>query len=151
MVMEEREIEIDVDRERGHSGTPVAPRDLDAVNLRRGDAWAGGDDLADLGCRDVLALPAERAADPLDEIEEALLVPAHEIAGTEPGVAGREDVAKHFLGAFLLAGVALETAGEVVAAADPAEGFADLVPRRARAATVRIADRLATRLVELDD
>src|SRR6516164_5470267 len=82
------------------------------IDLRRGDARTGGDDRGDLGRRDVLALPAEGAADAVDEIEKALFVLAHEIAGPEPGVARSEDVAKHLSRALGVAGVALETAGQ---------------------------------------
>ena len=79
-----------------HAGAPVRARDGDAVDDRLVDAWAGGERGGDFGCRDVLALPAKRVADAVDEGVEALGVAAHQIAGAHPGVAGGEDIAQDF-------------------------------------------------------
>ena len=53
--------------------------------------------LFDLGGGDVLALPAEGVADPVDEVEIAVGILTHQVAGAEPTVAALEDVGENFL------------------------------------------------------
>ena len=72
-------------------------RHAHAVDVRFGDAGKCRDRRGDFRGRDVLALPAEGVADPVDEIEKAACVPAHQIAGAKPGVARREHVAQDLL------------------------------------------------------
>src|SRR5207247_2546445 len=62
----------------------------------------------DFGCRDVLALPAEGVADAIDEIEIAVFVLAHQIAGSEPAVSFCEHVVQDLPVGLCLTGVALE-------------------------------------------
>ena len=76
---------------------PSLPGDLDAIGRGVEHALALADRVIDFAGRDILALPAEGVADPVDEMKEALLVEPHQIAGAEPGVALGEDVAQDFL------------------------------------------------------
>ena len=87
---------------------PSRPGDLDAVDIGLVDAGKAADDLGDLGGRDVLALPAERVADAVDEIEIAVGVLAHEIAGAEPGIALLEHVAQNLRRVVGGVGIAFE-------------------------------------------
>jgi hypothetical protein len=84
-VREAFEIEVGVDDQRGHPGATVLTGDRDAVDVRLVDAGIDGDHLADLARRDVLALPAEGVADPVDEEVEPVLVDPQEIARPEIG------------------------------------------------------------------
>src|SRR5262249_21495294 len=98
---------------------------------------------------DVLALPAEGVADPVDEIEVAVGVDAHQVAGGEPGVALLEDVVQDLLlgrglvdvAGVLRAGVAADLADAPAAWPAPAPDPQAVGP----------ADRLLALDVELDD
>src|SRR5262249_24853366 len=90
--------------------------------------------LRHLGGRHVLALPAEGVADAVDEVEEALLVLAHQVAGPDPGVALCEDVTQDSLLGFARTGVALEPAAGtrriVLHLDDPIASPGSLTPQR---------------------
>src|SRR5690606_2729722 len=74
-------------RDRRHAGAAVELVDLDAIDDGLVDPRIARDHLRDFGRGDVFALPAEGVADTVDEIEIALRILAHEVAGAEPGVA----------------------------------------------------------------
>src|SRR5581483_8986012 len=103
------------------------------------DAGAARDRLGNLGRRDVFALPAEGVADAVDEVEEAARVLAHQIAGAEPGVAGREHVAQDLFGRSGLVGIALERRPALVPAGNPADRLADFTGDAALAQPVLAA------------
>src|SRR4029453_13206654 len=86
----------------------IPARNRAAVDVGLRDAAEAADRLLHLGGRDVLAFPAEGIADAVDEIEIAVLVLAHEIAGTEPGVALLEHVVQDFSAGLGRVGVAFE-------------------------------------------
>ena len=89
-----REIDRIVGDDRRHAGAALVARHGDAVHGGVADAAEAADGFGDLRGRNVLALPAKSVADPVDEIEIAALVAPHQVAGAEPGVARREDVAQ---------------------------------------------------------
>ena len=137
--------------EGGHAGLAVGARNRHAVDVGLLDARKRAERHRHLGGRDVLALPAERVADAVDEIEIASLVPSHQIAGTKPGVAGCEHVPQDLLLGGIDAGVALEPAGDVRRAADDlADRFADFVRSTANAKALLVSDGLFTSGVEPD-
>src|SRR5206468_6525888 len=84
------------------------------------------DRVVHLARRDVLALPAERVADPVDEMEVALFIAQHEIARAEPGIAFGKDVAQHLLLGLGRVGVTLEGAAGAIGGADAPDRLADL-------------------------
>src|SRR5262249_12809060 len=104
----------------------------------------------DLLRRDVLALPAKRVTDAVDEIEVALRVPAHQVAGAEPGVARLEHVAQDLFLRRPRVRVAVEAAAAILAL-DSADRLADLVVRARDGVARRVAHRLALLRVEPDD
>src|SRR5207247_1183444 len=80
----------------------VGPGKGHAIDVGFPDGGEGADRLRDLRGRDVLALPAERVADTVDEIEVAVRVPSHEVPGAKPRVPRLEDAAQDLaLGVFL--------------------------------------------------
>src|ERR1700733_10927884 len=98
-------------------------RDLDAIGGGVEHALAFADRVVDFAGRDIFALPAEGVADAVDEMEKALLVQPHQIAGAEPGVALGEDIAQYLLFGLAFVGVALEASAAFVRRADAADGF----------------------------
>ena len=88
---------------------PSAPGTLTPNTIASSTPALRGAHARDFPRRDVLALPAKRVADAVDEIIEALGVAAHQVAGAHPGVAGREHVAQDLLFRLLRFAVALET------------------------------------------
>ena len=76
------------------------------------DAEIFADGLGDFAGRNILALPAERIADAIDEVVVALLILAQQIAGAEPGIAGGQDIAQGILLRCLRGSVALEAGAE---------------------------------------
>src|SRR6202008_4865098 len=81
----------------------VLSRNRDAVDVRFRDARDDAERLGHFAGRDVLALPAERVADAVDEIEIAVGVAAHQVAGADPHIALREGAAQGlFLGVGFL-------------------------------------------------
>ena len=108
VVAERRQVEVVGDDDRRHAGAAVAARHVDAVDIGVLHAVEGADRFRDLGGRDVLALPAEGVADAVDEIEIAVRVLAHQVAGAEPDVAFLEHVAQDLLLGLRLGRIALE-------------------------------------------
>src|SRR5690606_2580191 len=100
------------------------------------------------GCRDVLALPAEGVAQPVHEVEIALPVLAHQVAGAEPAVALLEHVGQDLLLRRLLVGIAREVVADV--AADLADGLAGLADGHGHALAVGAAQGLAGLRVQGD-
>ena len=115
--------------------------DLDAIGGGIEHARAFADRIIDFAGRDVLALPAEGVADPVDEMEEALLVEPHQVAGAEPGVALGEHVAQDLLLGLGLVGIALETAAALIRRADAPDRFPGFIARADDAKTVVAAQR----------
>ena len=89
------------------------PGTVDAIDIGFRDAGHAAERLGHFAGGDILALPAEGVADAVDEIEIAMLVAPHQVAGAKPDIARVEDVAQHLLLAFRLVGIALETAAGV--------------------------------------
>src|SRR5438445_11287971 len=127
-----RQVQGPVGDEGGHAGPTVGAGDGHAVGGRLADTGKRAERLGDLGRRDVLALPAERLADAMDEVVVAGLVLAHQVAGAKPGIARLEDVAKDLALGGLGAGVPLESsAGGRRMSGNPADRLADLAGRTA--------------------
>src|SRR5271154_6028 len=104
-----------------------------------------------LGGRHILALPAERVANPVDEIVEPALVAAHKIAGAKPCVAVDEHVAQDLSFCGGLVRIAFEAAGGVGSVAEYlTDGLAGFVGRTADAETFVVAYRLFLIQIELD-
>src|SRR5690348_17077533 len=103
-------VEIGIDHDRRHSGPAIGTGNFHTIGSCLGNAWAISNRFVYLRSRDVLALPAESIADPVDEVEESLLVKPHQIAGAKPGVALYKYVTQNFLFALRRVGVAFKTA-----------------------------------------
>src|ERR1700747_219820 len=140
-----------IDHDRAHAGAPVGAGNADAVGGRIDHTGTVVHDVVDLGGRDILALPTEGVADAVDEMEEALVVELHQIAGAEPGVTVDEDIAKDLLLRLALVGIALETTTAFIGGADAADGFSDLAPPAGDAEAVSIAQRRTGVGIDLDD
>src|SRR5262249_15935918 len=80
-----------------HPGAAFGPRNRDSIDAGMQDTLERAEFLRDLGGSHVLALPAKGIADAVHEVEEALLVLAHHVAGPYPGVALREYIAQDSL------------------------------------------------------
>ncbi len=104
------EIERALDDQRRHAGRTFGAGDRDAVHRRLDDAGERCKHRSDFRGGHVLAFPAEGVADTVDEIEEAVSVLAHQIAGAIPGVAALKHVAQDLALGIPFAGVALEGA-----------------------------------------
>src|SRR5205809_5899938 len=127
--------------ERGHTGPAVGPGKGHAIDVGFPDGGEGADRLRDLRGRDVLALPAERVADTVDEIEVAVRVPSHEVPGAKPRVPRLEDAAQDLALGVFLARVPLESPARVRRLLEHlADRLADLVRRAAHAEARLIAD-----------
>src|SRR5690606_25880795 len=81
---------------------------LHAIDVAHAHAREAADGLRNLLGRDVLTLPPEGVADPVDEVEVALLVDLQQVAGPEERVALLEAVAQDLALGRLGRGVALE-------------------------------------------
>src|SRR6266581_2753565 len=125
LVEPDERMAVRVGDERGHTGPAVGPGKGHAIDVGFPDGGEGADRLRDLRGRDVLALPAERVADTVDEIEVAVRVPSHEVTGAKPRVARLEDAAQDLALGVFLARVPLES------------------PARVRRLLEHLADRLA--------
>ena len=68
-------------------------RKRDAIDICLDETGILRQCFGDFRGRDIFAFPAKRVSDPVDKIEKAALVLAHQIAGAEPGIARLEDVA----------------------------------------------------------
>src|SRR6185312_15389728 len=136
-----REVEFRAYDQRGHSRAALGARHGDPVHRDVEDIAAPGECRGNLRGRDVLTLPAERVADPIDEVIEPLLVAAHEVTGPVPRVARREDIAQHFAAARLGVGIAFEPCAAAAGAGrDPANGLARLAGLAGDTTTLRVAD-----------
>src|SRR6516162_3231938 len=152
MVAQRRQVEVVLGDDRGHAGAAVTAGNLNAVDVGLQNAVELPDHLLDLGGRDVLAFPAESVADAIDEIEVAVLVLAHQIAGAEPDVALLEHVVQDLLVGLGLAGIALEPlAGLGRILHDLADDLARLVDVALDAEAAFVADRLLAFHVEAHD
>src|SRR5215471_18654287 len=118
-------IEISSRHQRRHAGLALAARHLDTVDVRLFHARKNRERFGDFRGGDVLSLPAEGVAGAVHEIEIAVLVAAHEIAGAEPRVALFERVPQDFFLGILALGVAVEAEARIVWI-DLADRFADL-------------------------
>src|SRR5487761_2467996 len=151
MIPEYPEVKAIVDHDRRHSGAAIGARDGDAVGGGVDDAGAIGDRLVHFGSRDVLPLPAEGVADPVDEMEEAGIVERHQVAGAKPGIAPGEHIAQDFLFGLGSVGIALEAASPGIGASDPPDGFADLAAGAWDTKTVRGTNRHAKLRIDAND
>ena len=80
--------------DRRHASPAVCARNGHPVNVGLLDSGKSADRLRHLEGADVLALPTEGVANPIDEKEIALLVLSHQVARPEPRVSGLEHVAQ---------------------------------------------------------
>ena len=127
------------------------PRNRDSVDAGMQDAVESAKFLSHLRRSDILTLPAKRVADAVDEVEEALLVPAHQIAGPDPGISLGEDIAQDLFLGLARNGVALvSAAGTRRIVLQFTDGFAGFVNAAANTEAVLVADRLAFVEVEGD-
>src|SRR5204863_4317851 len=92
----------------GHADPAVGAGDGHAVDVGLLDSGERAQRLRHFAGRDVLALPAEGVPDAIDEVEVALVVLAHEIAGANPEVPRLEHVAEGLLLGGLVARIPLE-------------------------------------------
>src|SRR5690606_8345522 len=138
--------------ERRHSGAPVLTGNGDAIDDGIPDARTLRKGIGDLDCRYILALPAERIADTVDEIEIAVRILLHQIAGAEPAVALLLDIAENFRLRRLGIGIALETVGGLGRiVGDEADHLAGFVRLRLDDEAVRPAHRLLALDIEPHD
>src|SRR5262249_45593868 len=91
------EVELTVADEHRHAGPSVSAGDRDTVNVRVCDAWKRTDRLRHFRGCDIFTFPAEGVSDTIDEIDIALLVSPHKIAGTKPGVPRTEHASEYLL------------------------------------------------------
>src|SRR5665213_2008727 len=133
---EGRKIEPRRDDDGGHPRLTVGSRHLDTVYGCIADPGGGPDDAGYFGGRNVLPLPPERVANPVDEIEKPLRVAAHQIPGPVPGIPVTEYIAQDLAARGHLIGVAL-VAAQLPAARrlQLADGFARLIGLTGRAVT----------------
>ena len=125
---------------------------MNAVDVGLQNAVESPDHLLDFGGRDVLAFPAEGVPDAIDEVEVAVLILAHQIAGAEPDVAFLKRVVQDLSVGLDLARIALEPlAGPRRILHDLADDLARLVDVALDAEALLVADRLLAFCVEADD
>src|SRR5262245_59817062 len=152
MRMKRREVEVRLGDDCRHSGPPVAAGHRDAVDVGLKRTVEGADRLFDFGGGHVFALPAKGVADAVDEIEIAVRILAHEVAGSEPHVAFLDHVVQYFLFGFRGCRIAFEPLtgfGRILD--DPADDFAWLVGFAFNAEALLVADRLLPLGVESHD
>src|SRR5580704_9659191 len=146
MLAQSRQIQRAIDDERHHAGCALGAGNGNAVNGRFGDAGERGERRGNFAARDILALPAKRIADAIDEIEIAAGVGAHQIAGAVPGVAALKYVAQDFFLRFRGAGIALEFgSGLSRAIVDSADRLARFAGGTTHAKPALVAGRLLRR------
>src|SRR5262245_44831012 len=134
-------------RDCRHTGAAVATGHLHAVYVGCEHAVESADRFFHLGGRYVLALPTERVADPVDEVEIAILILAHQVAGAKPDVAFDEYVVQDLLLGLGLSRVAFEA---LPGFRRILEDLADHLARLARFALDAEAMLVADRLLALD-
>src|SRR6266850_5019637 len=91
---ERGEIKPFIGSDGGHAGAAVGAWNAHAVNGGFSDPRKPANGLRHLRGGDVLALPAKRVANSIDEIEIAVLVLPHQIARPEPRVSRLEHIAQ---------------------------------------------------------
>src|SRR5450432_1944416 len=116
-------IKTTVDHHRNHSSAAIGAGNFYPIRRRIDNARAIRDGLVHFESCDILSLPAEGIADPIDKVEIATCIDRHQIAGTEPGIADGEYIAKDFCFGLGGIGIALETATTVAGQSDPANSF----------------------------
>src|SRR6516225_2166768 len=102
------QVEIVLGDNGRHAGSPIPSIDRDAVDVGFQDAVKPAERELDFGGRHILALPAERVADTVYEVEVTPPVLAHEVAGAKPDVAFPEHIVQHFLLRLCLACIAFD-------------------------------------------
>src|ERR1700761_364357 len=151
MIAQYREIKTGAGDNSRHSGAAIGTRNCNAIGCGVDDAWTLQDRLVHLRRRNVLALPAESVADPIDEMKKAAVVDHHQVASPKPGVALGEHVTQDFLLGFDRIGVALEAAARVDSRADAPDGFSDLTAGAGDAEAFAIADRRSRLRIDAND
>src|SRR5262245_20841348 len=134
------------EHDRGHPRAAVLVRQPYAVDGALRHARRAAQHVGNLLRGDVLALPAKRVADAIDEVVVPIGVAAQQVAGPEPRVAGLEHVAQQLALGGRTVGVAvvLHGAGQ----ADLAEQLAWLVGRAGDGAALRTARDVSRRMIE---
>src|SRR5262245_447467 len=134
------------EHDRGHPRAAVLVRQPYAVDGALRHARRAAQHVGNILRGDVLALPAKRVADAIDEVVVPIGVAAQQVAGPEPRVAGLEHVAQQLALGGRTVGVAvvLHGAGQ----ADLAEQLAWLVGRAGDGAALRTARDVARRMIE---
>src|SRR5690348_13485906 len=151
MVGERDEIEPIAGHDRRHAGTAIGAGNADAISRGVENARTVSDRIVHFAGRDVLAFPAKSIADPIDEVEKALLVEQHQVAGAKPGIALGDDVAQDLLLGGSGIGVTLEAAAALVSAADPPDRLAGFSARARDAKPVLAASGLTAFGIDFDD
>src|SRR6185437_11170651 len=108
------QFELRADRERGHTGAPILSRDMHTIDVRVENAGDDAQDFGDFAGGDVFAFPAESVAYAIDEIEIAVFVAAHQVAGAKPAVAFFEHVIEDLLFGIFFLRVAFEAATRLI-------------------------------------
>src|SRR5262249_20754330 len=143
MIAQRGQVEIVLGDDGGHAGATVAARNLHAVDIGLQNAVESTYCLLHLGGRDVLPFPTESIADAVDEIEIAVLVLAHQIAGSKPEIAFFEHVVQDLSVGLGVVRIALEPlAGFGRLLEDFADNLARFVDLAFDAETSLVADRL---------
>ena len=88
------EVQLLVADDRRHASPAVGARNGHAVDVGLLDSRKRADRLRHLGSADVLALPTEAVANPIDEIEIPVLVLSHQVTRSEPRISGLEHMAQ---------------------------------------------------------
>src|SRR6516225_6470865 len=137
------QVEIVLGDNGRHAGAPIPSIDRDAVDVGFQDAVKPAERELDFGGRHILALPAERVADTVYEVEVTPPVLAHEVAGAKPDVAFPEHIVQHFLLRLCLACIAFEAGARLRRVSlDPADDLARLIDIAFDAETVPVTHRL---------
>ena len=118
------EIEVILNIDKGHTRTTVATGHGDTID--HGVLYPGrrSDHIRHLEGGDILALPAERVADAIDEGVVPGRIDPHEITGAEPGVALREDIPQNLALGFACIGIAFEPSRGIATVANAPDGLA---------------------------
>src|SRR6202021_1580691 len=137
------EIETPVHHQRRHARAAVGARHGNPVGRRVENAGAAHDRVVHLAGCDILPLPAERIANPGDEIVVTMVVDLHEIAGAEPDVACRKDITQDLLFGLDRIGIALKMTSALRGGTDTPDRVADLAGGAGDTEPVPPADRVA--------
>ena len=137
--------------DRRHAGAAVAARHGNTIGRGIENAGAIPDRIIDFAGCDILAFPAEGIADPIDEMEIALFVEHHQVAGPKPGIAFREHVTQNLLLGFGRIRVAVEAAAAFIGDADAPDRFAGFSASTGDAKPGRAANGAAAVRIDLHD